>query len=872
MKNIVIVESPAKAKTINKYLGDDFQVLASYGHVRDLPSKSGSVRPDDNFSMDWEIHSQSEKHIKKISNAIQGATHLFLATDPDREGEAISWHVQDLLEKNKSLGNIKVKRVVFNEITKNTILEAFKNPRDVDNQLVHAYFARRALDYLVGFTLSPILWRKLPGSKSAGRVQSVALRLICDRETDIENFISQEYWSIKADFLTENKNLFSANLTHLKNKKLSKLSIITEVEAKSAVSIIQNRLFTISNIEEKKSHRHPSPPFTTSTLQQEASRKLRFGAKRTMQIAQKLYEGINVDEETVGLISYIRTDGVQMANEAIGQVRNLIDKDFGPSYIPKKSRLYKSKAKNAQEAHEAIRPTDIFRRPKDLELYLDNDQQRLYKLIWERTVASQMESVTLEQVIVNIDCKDQMASLRANGSVIKFEGFLRVYKEDQDDISMTDDVENHENKDRLLPPLRKSETLETEKVSPEQHFTQPKPRFTEASLVKTLEENGIGRPSTYASIISKIQESYVKLEQRRFIPESRGRIVTAFLESYFPQYVRYDFTADMENKLDDISGGRIEWKKVLREFWDSFDDAVNQTKEIGIRDVLDKLDEILGPHFFRPGGDGIDPRVCQVCKEGRLNIKIGKSGAFVGCSNYPECRFTRSLEVSSGSDNGDLVANSPKILGNDPTTDKPISLRKGPFGYYVQLGEETIEKTAPPATNKSKPSKKAKLKKVKPQRTSVPRTMDPSNINLEIALGLLSLPREVGIDPETHDMIIAAIGRFGPYIKRGGTFVSLKGDDDVLSIGLNRAAILMSAAPKKDPPKEIGTHPKDEKIISMKKGRWGYYLQHGRIIATIPKGTDASLITLEQAITLINQKTGKPLKKTAKKKSLINKV
>ena len=851
MSNVVIVESPAKAKTINKYLGSDYKVLASYGHVRDLPSKDGSVRPDDDFDMDWEIDDRAKKHLKDIAAALKCADHLYLATDPDREGEAISWHVREILEQQNVLDGITVERVVFNEITKSAILEAFKHPRQLDKELIDAYLARRALDYLVGFTLSPVLWRKLPGSRSAGRVQSVALRLICERETDIENFNATEYWSIRGDFKTPSGDAFSAQLTHLDGTKLGKMDIATEDRAKAAVDSAMAHGFEVRSVEKKQARRHPAAPFTTSTLQQEAARKLRFTTKRTMQVAQRLYEGISLGGETVGLISYMRTDGVFIAGEAIAAARSLIAKQYGDSFVPAQARVYKSKAKNAQEAHEAIRPTDIFRRPNDVAAYLDDDQKKLYQLIWNRTVASQMESAVLDQVSANLTSDNGQITFRATGSTVVFEGFYKLYREGRDDKAK-DDSEG----EKILPELTRGQALERTAVTPEQHFTQPPPRFSEASLVKRLEELGIGRPSTYSSIISVLQDrNYVTLEKRRFEPVDRGRLVTAFLDSYFPRYVEYDFTADLEEQLDDISGGRIEWKKVLRDFWDSFSNAVGETKDLRVSEVLDKLDELLGPHFFRPGEDGSDPRKCPTCDDGRLNLKLGKFGAFIGCNNYPDCKFTRPLEVTNGNGGAEeaLTANGPKGLGPDPTTGEMISLRKGPYGFYVQRGEETLEGK----------------KKIKPKRAPIPKTMSPAAIDLGAALGLLSLPRDVGVDVETGDMITAGLSRFGPFIRVGGTYVSLKGDDDVLSIGLNRAQHLLADVPRKAPPKELGPHPDDKKPVVQKVGRWGPFVQHGKLMATLPKGTDPDTVTLEAAIELLAAKAakgGKGEKKKAKPK------
>ncbi|MCP5367942.1 MAG: type I DNA topoisomerase [Hyphomicrobiales bacterium] len=835
--DVVIVESPAKAKTINKYLGSGYHVLASYGHIRDLPSKDGSVRPDEDFAMDWEVDAKAQKHITAIAKAVKGADHLYLATDPDREGEAISWHIREILEKKNALKDVDVKRVVFNEITKKAVVDAFHHPRDLDEELIDAYLARRALDYLVGFTLSPVLWRKLPGSRSAGRVQSVALRLVCEREAEIENFISEEYWSVKATFATAAGDTFDANLTHLNGDKLDKMSLRDEASARAAVRAIEAADFAVASIERKKARRNPAPPFTTSTLQQEASRKLNFSAKRTMQVAQRLYEGVNIGGETVGLITYMRTDGVQMAGEAIAACRGLIGERYGARYVPQSPRIYKTKAKNAQEAHEAIRPTDVNRRIENLRPYLDEDQRKLYSLIWQRTVASQMESAVLDQVAVDVASRQENVVLRATGSVIAFDGFLRLYQEGRDE-RRGDDAED-DDRNRILPPMSEGDALERRAVDAEQHFTQPPPRYSEASLVKKLEELGIGRPSTYASILSVLQDrNYVKLEKRRFEPEDRGRLVTAFLTSFFTRYVEYGFTADLEEKLDDISGGRIDWKKVLEEFWGPFNDAVAETKDLRVREVLDALDTILGPHFFRPNGSGRDPRACPACADGRLSLKLGKFGAFIGCSNYPECRHTRPLAVTNGDEPAAEADTGPRLLGTDPETGLDVTLRKGPYGHYVQLGEAE------------------KGSKAKPKRSSLARNMSPADMDLDKALALLSLPREVGVDPETGQTITAAIGRFGPYIKLGGTYVSLKGDDDVLTIGLNRAVVLLADAPKKAAPVTLGDHPKSGKPITLREGRWGPYVQAGAVRANVPKGTKKEDVTLEMAIAALDAKSG----------------
>ena len=816
MSNVVIVESPSKAKTINKYLGENYKVLASVGHIRDLPSKNGSVNPDENFDMVWETSSKSQKQIKEITAAMKGADHLFLATDPDREGEAISWHVQEVLNQKKLLEGVNVKRVVFNEITKTAILDAFNHPRELDKELVDAYLARRALDYLVGFTLSPVLWRKLPGSRSAGRVQSVALRMICERETEIEAFNPIEYWSVKVQFSKSSGQLFNANLTHLNGDRLDKLALKNEQDAEDAIAKIKISNFMVSKIEKKQSKRNPPPPFTTSTLQQEAARKLHFGAKKTMQTAQRLYEGVTLNGETTGLITYMRTDGVSISNEAINDIRNYVNDAYGSKYTPNSPRVYSAKAKNAQEAHEAIRPTDIKRLPKDLNM-LDEDQRKLYQLIWNRTAASQMEQAILDQVAADIRPKgssdtDNLVTLRATGSVIAFDGFLKVYQEGKDEKS--DGIrDEQDDKERILPPLSEGEILDQNTIVPGQHFTQPPPRYSEASLVKKLEELGIGRPSTYASIISVLQDrNYVRVENRRFFSEDRGRLVTAFLSSFFSQYVEYSFTADLEEKLDKISDGQLNYKAVLLDFWTHFKTAVDGTADLRVREVLDVLNNILGPHFFHDKGDG-KPRQCPSCPEGELSLKLGRHGAFIGCSRYPECRHTRPLSLSDG-DGTEITDNGPKELGKHPDLGFEITLRRGPYGFYIQLGEGEG--------------------KTKPKRSSLTKAMNPSEVDLKMALKLLELPRDVGIYPETGQMITAGIGPFGPFIKLAGTYVSLK-EDDVLTIGLNRACDLLANAPKKPEPREVGIHPRTKKPVMMRWGRWGPFVQHGKIKANMPK-------------------------------------
>lgn len=840
-KNVVIVESPAKAKTINKYLGQDYTVLASYGHVRDLPAEDGSVDPSNDFTMRWEVDARSKKRIDEIASACKSASHVFLATDPDREGEAISWHMTEELEKRKAVQHAEVERVVFHEITKKAVLDAIAHPRDLNRELIEAYLARRALDYLVGFTLSPVLWRKLPGARSAGRVQSVALRLVCEREAEIEAFRTDEYWSVTADLLTPAGEPFQARLTHLNGKKLGKLDISSKDAADSAIAAVRGKSCTIGAVERKTVSRNPSPPFTTSTLQQEASRKLRLGASRTMQIAQKLYEGIDIGGETVGLITYMRTDSTNLSQEAIAAARDLITDDYGAAYLPDKPRIYKTKAKNAQEAHEAIRPTSLTRRPDQVRQYLDQEQLRLYELIWKRTVASQMASARLDQVSVDIDTDDRAATLRANGSVVAFDGFYTLYTEDRDDPA--DDEESN----RRLPRMTEGDKPELTDVKGEQHFTQPPPRYTEASLVKKMEELGIGRPSTYASILKVLQDrDYVRLDQRRFIPEDRGRLVTSFLSSYFERYFEYGFTADLEESLDDVSGGRIDWKTVLRDFWDPFHKLAEESLNLSPQEVRETIDRDLGRHFF-PVDENGDPeaaRKCPACGTGRLGIRFGKNGAFIGCSNYPECRYTRQLDEQVASISGDGELELPKNLGTDPESGQDVSLRKGPYGFYVQLGE--AEKGA----------------KVKPKRASLLKSMSPSEIDLETALKLLALPRELGTHPDSGETVSVGIGRFGPYVKHGAAFITLPAGEDILSIGMNRAVEIIANAPQAKkrggtPASEIGSHPSDGKPVSKGSGRFGPYVKHGKIFASIPKSIDPDEITLEQAVELIAQKASK---------------
>ncbi|MFT8711788.1 type I DNA topoisomerase [Komagataeibacter rhaeticus] len=842
MTDVVVVESPAKAKTINKYLGDNYTVLASFGHVRDLPPKDGSVLPDEGFAMKWEADERGSRQIAAIAKALRGAKHLYLATDPDREGEAISWHVRSMLEEKNLLKGIDVQRVTFNEITKSAIKTAMAHPRELDFPLIEAYLARRALDYLVGFTLSPVLWRKLPGSRSAGRVQSVALRLICEREAEIEVFRPREYWSIIARMTTPGGAAFSARLTHLDGHKLEQFDLGDEARAMAAKAAVEAGDYSVEKVERRKVRRNPPPPFTTSTMQQEASRKLGMGAQVAMRTAQQLYEGIDIGGETVGLITYMRTDGVQMAGEAIGAIRGHIGHSFGPEYVPEKARIYSTKAKNAQEAHEAIRPTDVRRTPADMARYLSPEQKKLYDLIWKRSVASQMQSAELDQVAVDITDRQQRVTLRATGSIIAFDGFLRLYSEGRDDSPAKGD----DDQDRMLPPMSERDAIGRGEVTADQHFTQPPPRYSEASLVKKMEEIGIGRPSTYASILTVLRDrNYVQLENRRFVPEDRGRLVTAFLTSFFERYVDTQFTAGLEEQLDDISGGRANWRDVMSAFWSDFSHAVDQTKDLKISDVITALDADLAPYFFPEREDGQDPRVCTACGTGRLGLKLGRYGAFIGCSNYPTCQFTRKLVVDprEGEDTATLK-DGMRVLGTAPTGEE-VTVRRGPWGLYVQQGEPDPED-----------------KKAKPKRATIPRGLDGDKITLEQAVGLLSLPRIVGIHPELGEPIEAGLGRFGPYVKMGAVYGSLDKDDDVLTVGLNRAVDAL--AKKLASIRTIGPHPKDGEPVMVRKGRFGPYVQHGSIVATVPRGQDMADVTMDEALTLLAEK-GKPLKAKGKK-------
>jgi DNA topoisomerase-1 len=845
---VVVVESPSKAKTINKYLGPGYEVLASFGHIRDLPAKDGSVDPDNDFKMLWEVDPQSQKRVNDIAHALKGADTLILATDPDREGEAISWHVLEALNEKKALKGQKVERVVFNAITKQSVTEAMKHPRAIDGALVDAYLARRALDYLVGFTLSPVLWRKLPGARSAGRVQSVALRLVCDRELEIEKFVAKEYWSIVAKLATPRGDSFEARLIGADGNKLQRLDIGTGVQATDLKNALEGATFTVANVEAKPARRNPPPPFTTSTMQQEASRKLGFAPAIAMRLAQRLYEGVEIDGETTGLITYMRTDGIDLAPEAIADIRAMLGKNYGKEYVPASPREYHNKSKNAQEAHEAIRPTSASRTPAEVAKYVDRDQARLYELIWNRAVASQMESAELERTTVDIAAKNgaRNIDLRATGQVVKFDGFLTLYQEGQDETP-----EDEESK--RLPAMSENEKLAKQSIEAAQHFTEPPPRFSEAALVKRMEELGIGRPSTYASILQVLQDrGYVRIDKKRLIPEDKGRVVVGFLESFFKRYVEYDFTAALEEQLDRVSNNEINWKKVLEDFWVDFIGAVAEIKEVRNRVVLDALNDLLEPHIFPENADGKPRRQCPQCGTGELSLKTGRFGAFIGCSNYPECTFTRQMTPGAS-------GNQPtKVLGTDPVSGLDVSIRGGRFGTYLQLGEEIKA----PKLKKGQKKDPDAPEPVKPKRASLPKGVEPDQIDLDKALALLALPREVGKSPEDGEPILAGVGRFGPYVKHGKVYASLEEGDDVLTVGLNRAMHLIAdkiANPKKggrrfgaDPGKALGEHPDKGGPIVVKNGRFGPYVSHNGVNATLTGDKTPDTVTLDEAIVLLD--------------------
>lgn len=862
---VVVVESPAKAKTIEKYLGGNYRVLASFGHVRDLPPKDGSVDPADDFAMKWEVAADSKKHLKAIKDALKDDPTLILATDPDREGEAISWHLLEALQPALKKGS-GVSRVTFNAITKAAVTEAMAHPRQIDQPLVDAYLARRALDYLVGFNLSPVLWRKLPGAKSAGRVQSVCLRLIVDREMEIEAFKAREYWSVHARLATPEGAEYDATLVSLAGAKLDRFDLPDAEKAAMAVSAVASRDLRVASVAAKPATRNPWPPFMTSTLQQEASRKLGMGAKACMSAAQRLYEA--------GLITYMRTDGIDMAPEAVHAARDAIKAKFGDRYVPSSPRMYKNKAKNAQEAHECIRPTDMMLSPDRLNVSAD-DQRKLYDLIWKRTIASQMEAARMERTTVEIASPDNQVGLRATGQVVLFDGFLRVYDQGRDDDEGEDSarlpairegepatlvknafLSDYEkaaaSEDSLIETASAGQLVaggfvanETAAVAARQHFTQPPPRYTEATLVKRMEELGIGRPSTYASIVTTIQDrDYVRKDKNRLIPEDKGRLVTVFLTKYFPRYVSYDFTADLENELDEISAGDLMWREVLGRFWKDFSKALEGTSELRITEVLDAIDDALAPHLYPPRADGGDPRECPLCHKGRLNLKTARSGgAFIGCSNYPECRYTRPISAPDGE-----AAVGDRILGEDDGD--PISLKTGRFGPYVQRGEAT----------EANP---------KPARASIPKGWDPATLDLDRAVQLLSLPRPVGPHPEDGELIEAGIGRFGPYVKHGSKYANLPDVEEVFTIGMNRAVEVLAAkqtrgrAAAAAPLRELGDHP-DGGAIQVMNGRYGPYVKWDKVNATLPRDVAPEDLTVEQALELI---AAKAAKSHAKKKA-----
>jgi len=847
--NLVIVESPAKAKTINKYLGDGYTVLASYGHIRDLPSKNGSVDPEDKFKMIWEIDSFSKKYLKEITDAAKESEKIILATDPDREGEAIAWHVREYLDEKKLLKDKKVERVVFNEITKKAVTNGIDNPRNIEPNLVDAYMARRALDYLVGFNISPILWTKLPGSKSAGRVQSVALRLLTEREHEIEQFKPEEFWSLKVNFKTSKGDILNSNILILNNSKIEKFSFKNKEDINNAIELIKKTKYKISDISSKIYTRNPLGPFTTSTLQQTSSSKLGFGASRTMQIAQRLYQGIDIDGDTVGLITYMRTDGTNVSNDAVIDFRNFIKNSYGDNYLPKEPNNYSGKkAKNAQEAHEAIRPTDINRTPESMKKFLSTDQIKLYDLIWSRALSSQMEAAKFDRKTITIGSDDGLNQFKCPGSTIKFDGFLKLTRIDENED------------EKILPDVIKEEVSMNDFID-EQHFTQPPPRYSEASLVKKLEELGIGRPSTYASIISVISNrGYADVVNKRFFPTDRGKLLSAFLEKLFSKYVDYDFTANLENQLDDITAGKEEWIKVLDNFWKDFNINVSNVKEKRTREVLDLLNESLGELIFEADENGRINRKCKLCNTGELSLKNSfRGGAFIGCSNYPECKFTRPLSKSKANDQ--IALAEPKLIGQNEN-DKDIYLKNGRFGPYLQY--EIIEDEA---TNKKKKKKKenSNLKNV-----SVPKGINIDQIDLEKAKYLCSLPKVIGQHPENGKDITINSGRFGPYLKCESKSARLENVDELFTIGLNRAITLIAEAKpgriSSSLIKELGEHPEDKKPVRIMKGQYGPYIKYKSLNATIPEEKDPLELNMEEALILIEKRKEYDKSKKSKKK------
>ena len=849
--NLVIVESPAKAKTINKYLGSDYTVLASYGHIRDLPSKNGSVDPENDFKMIWEIDSFSKKYLKEITDSAKNSSKIILATDPDREGEAIAWHVREFLEEKKLLKDKKVERVVFNEITKKAVTSGIDNPRQIESQLVDAYMARRALDYLVGFNISPILWTKLPGSKSAGRVQSVALRLLTEREHEIEIFKPDEFWTLNVIFEDKNKSKITSNVNQLNGKKIEKFTFKSKDDVNKAINEIKKKEYQISDISSKIYTRNPSGPFTTSTLQQTASSKLGFGASRTMQIAQRLYQGIDIEGDTIGLITYMRTDGTNISKDAIETFRSYISDNFGKNYLPQSPLNYSGKkAKNAQEAHEAIRPTEISRNPESLKKYLSSDQYKLYNLIWSRALSSQMESAKFDRKTITITSKDKENIFKASGSVLKFDGYLKL-------TNIEDENEN----EKILPDVEKGSVNINEFID-EQHFTQPPPRYSEASLVKKLEELGIGRPSTYASIISVIaNRGYADIENKRFFPTDRGKLLSAFLEKLFTKYVDYDFTAKLEDQLDDITSGKENWIKVLEQFWKDFNLNVSNVKEKRTREVLDLLNESLGSLIFEVDKEGKIDRKCQLCNQGQLSLKNSfRGGAFIGCSNYPECKFTRPLSKSKAAQQ--LTLAEPKLIGQNDFG-KDIFLKNGRFGPYLQFEKEIIEEE-----NKIKKRKKVKKKDDNIKNVSIPKGIDYKIIDLDKAKFLCSLPISLGKNPENDKDITLNVGRFGPYLKCENKSARLENVDELFSIGLNRAITLIAEAkPGRISSaliKDLGEHPEDKKPVRIMKGQYGPYIKYKSLNATIPEEKDPTELTMEEALILIEKR--KEYDKNKKKK------
>ena len=856
--NLVIVESPAKAKTINKYLGDNYTVLASYGHIRDLPSKNGSVDPDQNFKMEWEVDNFSKKYLKDITDAAKESSKIILATDPDREGEAIAWHVKEYLNEKKLLKDKEVERVVFNEITKKAVTFGIENPRQIEPLLVDAYMARRALDYLVGFNISPILWTKLPGSKSAGRVQSVALKLITEREHEIELFNPEEFWTLSLKFQDEKKNSITASIYQLDGEKIEKFTFRKKEDIEKAISGLKNKKFNISDISSKIVNRNPSGPFTTSTLQQVASSRLGFGASRTMQIAQKLYQGIEIEGDTVGLITYMRTDGTNLSADAISDFRNYIKKSYGNEYIPEKANNYSGKkAKNAQEAHEAIRPTDINRSPEAVKKYLSTDQNKLYNLIWSRALSSQMVSAKFDRNTITIETEDKNTVCKTSGSVLKFDGFLKVYKNP-----------NSEDDDEILPEVKKG-PINIESFLDEQHFTQPPPRYSEASLVKKLEELGIGRPSTYASIISTISNrGYAEITNKRFFPTDRGKLISAFLEKLFSKYVDYNFTAGLEDQLDEITTGKESWINVLELFWKDFNNNVSEVKEKRTREVLDLLNESLGALIFDKDDSGNVVRKCQLCDTGSLSLKNSfRGGAFIGCSNYPECKFTRPLSKAKAAAQAQLA--EPKFLGKHDNGND-IFLKNGRFGPYLQYEKvlESIEKENKKKKKKTKKAKKDVNELLK--NISIPKGIELDSIDIDKARFLCSLPKSLGINPDNQKEIFLNTGRFGPYLKCENKSARLENVEEIFSIGLNRAITLIADAKpgrmSSSIIKDLGEHPEDKKPVRIMKGQYGPYIKYKSLNATIPEEKDPTELNMEEALILIEKRREYDKNKKTKKK------